>query len=68
MKKIIAIFIAITIIATMFVGCGKKEESASTYEEGVIYQDVIEQEVIYEEIIYEEVIYENVIYWDDMTG
>ena len=66
MKKIIAIFIAITIIATMFVGCGKEEENA-IHDEGIIYQDVIEQEYIYENIIYENIIYEDVITWDDVT-
>jgi hypothetical protein len=63
MNKIISIFIIITILGIMFMGCGTKEAAVENNgsDLNTSSQTVITENVIYEDVIVENIIYENII-------
>jgi hypothetical protein len=59
MKKIISIFIIVTLVGTMFMGCDAKEEAGKETDRiagGTITENILHENIIYENVITEDII------------
>ena len=72
MKKFITIFMIVTILATMFTGCGRKDVAVNddSFVDEIVVKPITVNPIVIEETIIKEniIIEDNVVTWDDASN